>query len=342
MTTKDPVIGLSPRERRELFDQAGRAKVLPAVLIEKDFWVCWTLHQLFGLPGARENMIFKGGTSLSKVWGAIERCSEDLDISLSREWLGFGGDKDPEKASSRKQRGRLLEDLSSACAAKVRDEILPSLNRIFSEQLGPDGWTLEIDPEDSQTVLFMYPTALDTASTGEYVRRIVKIEGGARSDRWPVEMGRVTSFVAELFPKAAAVAAEIPILSAERTFWEKATILHAEAHRPADKATPARFSRHYSDLAVLAGLESGKRALEPGDLRERVVIHKQIFFPASWASMDTAVPGQFKLIPSPERLVALEHDYQDMRQMFFKTPPKWSEIVLRLRELEQAINAAKH
>jgi len=307
--------------------------------VEKDFWVCWTLHRLFCLPGARENLIFKGGTSLSKVWRAIDRFSEDIDISLSREWLGFGGSNDPEKAPSRKQRGRLLDNLSNACAAKIREEVLPGLNRIFSEEIGADGWILEIDPNDGQTVLFTYPTVMDTAPTGDYVRRVVKIEGGARSDRWPVEMQRVDSFVAEVFPKAAVEATEIPVLSIERTFWEKATILHSEVHRPADKAIPSRYSRHYSDLAVLAGLEAGKRALERDDLRERVVAHKQIFFPAAWTSMETAVPGQFKLIPSQERLAALARDYQDMQQMFFKTPLPWAEIVERLRGLEKAINA---
>lgn len=339
--TKEPVIILSTRERRELFDQAERAKSLPAVLIEKDFWVCWTLHRLFSLPGAREHLIFKGGTSLSKAWRAIERFSEDIDISLSREWLGFEGKRDPEKESSRKQRALLLEALSSACATKLREEIVPNLGRVFSDLLGPKDWSLDIDSDDAQTVLFTYPTVVDTAPAGDYVRRLVRIECGARSDRWPVEMKRVTSLVAEAFPKAAVDATEIPILSIERTFWEKATILHAEAHRPAGKETPPRYSRHYSDLAALAGLEPGRRALERDDLRNRVVAHKKVFFPAAWTSMDTAVPGQFKLLPPLERLPALEHDYRQMQQMFFGTPPPWSEIIARLGALEQAINARR-
>jgi len=94
---------------------------------EKDFWVCFALQHLFGLPGARDYFIFKGGTSLAKVWRAIHRFSEDIDISLTREWLGFTGERDPESARTRTQRARLLTALSAACAARVREELARSL-----------------------------------------------------------------------------------------------------------------------------------------------------------------------------------------------------------------------
>lgn len=341
MPTRDPVIALSPRERNELFDQTGRAKALSAVLVEKDYWVCWTLERLFSIPEAREHLIFKGGTSLSKVWGLIERFSEDIDISLSREWLGFGGDRNPESVSTRKQRDRLLVELREACEAKIRDQILPDLKKVFADELGPSGWSLEIDPEDKQSLLFSYPSSMPGHGTGEYVRRIVKIEGGARSDKWPVETGRVISFVAEVYPKAGSPPIDLPVLSSDRTFWEKATILHAEAHRPIEKATPPRFSRHYSDLAELGAKEAGRRALQRDDLRARVVAHKQVFFASTWASYDTAVPGRFKLVPSPDRIAALERDYQDMQPMFFKPPIPWADVIVRLRDMEEAINGTR-
>jgi hypothetical protein len=130
------------------------------------------------------------------------------------------------------------------------------------------------------------------------------------------------------------------VWSIERTFWEKATILHAEARRRKEKATPARYSRHYADLAALADHETGSRALQRDDLRARVVTHKQVFFADKFARYETAVPGTFRLVPDDYRLPDLERDYQDMREMFYEEPPPWSQVVERLRRLETEISRA--
>ena len=85
--------------RRDAFTIAGERRGLLPLLIEKDFWVCWTLERLFALPEFRGHLLFKGGTSLSKVYGLIQRFSEDIDLSLSRSALGEGL-ADPEQAVS--------------------------------------------------------------------------------------------------------------------------------------------------------------------------------------------------------------------------------------------------
>lgn len=100
------VISLTPEQRAQLFNAAAQKLGIGPVALEKDFWVCWTLRELFTLPGISEHLIFKGGTSLSKVWRVIQRFSEDIDVSLSKEWLGFGGTGDPEQQTSRKKQAR--------------------------------------------------------------------------------------------------------------------------------------------------------------------------------------------------------------------------------------------
>lgn len=336
---KHPLPDLSATDLILLFKEVEALTGIKPLLSEKDAWVCWTLRQLFELPDARAHFIFKGGTSLSKVWKVIHRFSEDIDISLSREWLGFTGARDPESAPSRKQRTRLLEELSATCAEKLRAEVAPALHARFSAALGATGWNLVIAPDDPQTLLFAYPSLFADAPGAGYVRPVVKIECGARSDRWPVAEQSLTPYIAEAFPAAFPDAAfHVPVLDIERTFWEKATILHAEVHRPADKATPDRFSRHYADLAALAAHPAGSAALGRDDLRARVVAHKQIFFPAAWANYETAVPGTFKLIPPAERLDALSADYRAMQDMFFRLQPTWSELVATLRILESRMN----
>lgn len=340
---KPPLLDLSAADRRAVYERAADAIGIQPLMLEKDAWVCWTLRQLFALPGARAHFIFKGGTSLSKVWKVIERFSEDIDVSLSREWLGFTGARDPEAATSRKQREKLLLELSSACATKLRDEVLPALRKSFTAALGTAGWSLDIASDDNQALQFSYPSAFTDAPGLSYVRPVVKLECGARSDRWPVAEQSLVPYVAEALPGLFGDAAfHVPVLDIERTFWEKATILHAEAHRPNDKATPDRFSRHYADLAALAQAPTGAAALTRDDLRSRVVAHKQVFFASAWASYPTAVPGTFRIIPSADRLTVLAADYRAMRDMFFRPPPAWTEVVETLTQLERRINASEN
>jgi len=156
------------------------------------------LRRLFALPGIGQHLIFKGGTSLAKVWQAITRFSENIDVSLSREWLGFTGDHDPENAGSRKQQRKRLDDLSAACAEKIRAVLLPALRAEVHSRLGESGWQLELDGDDAQTVLFNYPSVVATAAEGMYVRREVRIECGARSDAWPAEQQIVVPYVAQV------------------------------------------------------------------------------------------------------------------------------------------------
>ncbi len=339
----DSILRLNARQRAELYQAASQQLGMAEVIIEKDFWVCWSLRELFTLPGIGDHLLFKGGTSLSKVWRAIARFSEDIDVSLSREWLGFVGPRDPEAADTGKQQRARIENLATACAQKIEAEILPALRARASAALGPDGWAIAIDADDPQTLRFTYPTVLAAGVPDAYIRREVRIECGARSDDWPAEEKTILPYVAEAYPSTITDAAvPLRVLSIERTFWEKATILHAEVHREESKATPSRYSRHYADLAALAHHAKAEAALARDDLRARVVEHKSVFFASAWASYETAVPGTFRLVPSEYRLAALEADYRAMQEMFFKRPRAWSDIVNTLQKLERRINGAVH
>ena len=155
----DRVAAMTATDRAALFGETASRMGLPPALVEKDFWVCWTLRELFALPGAREHLIFKGGTALSKIWQAIRRFSEDVDVSLSREWLGFTGPLDPEQAKSVSQRKKRLDALVAACETKVRDELRPALATRMSAALGDTGWAVESAPADPQSLIFDYPSA---------------------------------------------------------------------------------------------------------------------------------------------------------------------------------------
>ena len=130
----------------------------------------------------------------------------------------------------------------------------------------------------------------------------------------------------------------VPVLDARRTFWEKATILHAEFHRPAGSTAADGLSRHYYDVYQLSGQDIGREALDRADLLERVVAHKRLFFAAAWARYETATPGGFHLVPPEERMFVLKADYARMREMIFGDAPAWEEIVRGLRDLEDRMN----
>jgi len=240
-----------PGGTKIFFEGTATPRNIQAQIVEKDFWVCWTLKELFQLPVIGEHLIFKGGTSLSKVFKVIERFSEDIDVSIDRGFLGFGGTNEPEAGASNKEKQRSIEALKVACQQKIATELLPALEAVIKSMVRRDEkWSLRSDDDDpdNQTLLFDYPTSFSPDATS-HIRRSVKIEMGARADHWPCETKTITPFVAEAFPQGFREAScAVRVLSVERTFWEKATILHAEFHRPPDKAIPDRFSRHYCDF----------------------------------------------------------------------------------------------
>lgn len=340
----DSVANLPATERSLYFEQAAaRNGRLSAQLMEKDFWVCWILKRLFGLEEIGGNLTFKGGTSLSKVYQVIERFSEDIDVSIERAFLGFGGDDEPEKGSSGKEQARRIDRLKEACQRFVVDRLYSELQASIAGTLTTaEGWNLEIDADDpdSQSIRFQFPHAI-TSGLSPYFAQSVKIELGARSDHFPVETAQIQPYLADTIPDVIDEGiVRLRVLDAERTFWEKATILHANAHREPGKSIDIRHSRHYYDLFQLANHPIGEHAIARLDLLERVVLHKTIYFKSAWARYDKAKPGTLRLVPGDERIRELERDYDDMQPMFFGRIPQFNMILERLKRLEEDINSS--
>jgi len=332
-----------PASRRLLaFQQVDETMGLQAASVEKDFWVCWTLRELFSLPSIGEHLTFKGGTSLSKAWKLIERFSEDIDIIVDKEVLGFGGDSAPDQAPSNKQRKARLEGLMNACREWVQGTLQPALTSRIQETLGEIGWQLEVDPDipDGQCLLFHYPSVFATSAAG-YVRPVVKIELGARSDDWPAEEKPILPYVTEHFPAFdPAPAFNVRVLAAERTFWEKACLLHEETFRPVGKPRKIRMARHYYDLWCLLRAGVGERALAQTALFKRVAEHRELFFRFSWVDYTTHKPGSFRLTPPPEHFADWKSDYAAMLgPMFFGETPRFEQILSLAADFEKTFNA---
>jgi len=339
----DEVAQLSNAERRTLFQEVANKRRLNIQIIEKDFWVCWTLKKLFDIDPINGYLIFKGGTSLSKIYNIIERFSEDIDVAIDRGYLGFANDYDLRSLSAGK-RDKAVIALDEACKAVVEGYLLNTLKTSFSEILDDQfvgQWELVIDKGDrsGQTILFNYPRENLGLADLEYIRPFVKIELGARPENQPIESHRVQPYAAEDFPQMFKnPASEILVLSAERTFWEKATILHDQYHRVPTYPTAARMSRHYYDFYMLAKSRVYEEAINNIGVLESVIINKTSFFYRAGAKYEEVLLGHLHLVPTAERLVALERDYVNMNPMFFVEPLRFTEIIESLSELEKEIN----
>ena len=330
---------LSKDERKLYFRTAAERMKIPLEIIEKDYWVVWVLERLFSLDKMKSHLTFKGGTSLSKIYGVIDRFSEDIDLSIEREFLGFGRPNDPESASSKKKQSVILDNISKACSNYVQTEMVGDLKEAILAKLGTtEGWRLFSDEEDpdAQTLLFEYPS--ETSKVG-YIRPIVKIEIGARSEHWPISDYKIQSYAKEaLKEKIHEPEIWVRVLNAERTFWEKATILHQYAHLPEDKRLPPRISRHFYDFFRLLNSEIKEKALIEIALLERVAIHKSIYFASNWANYRTARKGTLKLFPPDRILRGLEKDYLLMEAMFFRDIPEWKLILKTIEKFENEFN----
>jgi hypothetical protein len=343
----DKVAILPAGDRAALFGETGAGRGVANTIIEKDFWVCWTLKRLFGLhENGTATLVFKGGTSLSKAFGAIRRFSEDIDLSFDRADLGYTGDRDPEKEGiSKKQANKLIGALVSDVEQHIAEKLLPALRSAIVEQLGEPAkgeWSLEVDAADAQTVNFHYPTALAGAeyeSIG-YITSRVKLELGARGAPWPTEKRVVRPYAAEDYPGFFEHSdTTVVVLSVRRTFWEKATALHAEAHRPTESPTPQYFSRHYYDLAMLLATDDGKAAATDFELLAQVAKHKATFFRSGWASYETARPGTLRLLPDEKRIKDLRADYRAMAPMMFDDNlPSFDEILATVAAFQETTN----
>ncbi|MDR1582484.1 MAG: nucleotidyl transferase AbiEii/AbiGii toxin family protein [Prevotellaceae bacterium] len=327
---------LQSKDREALFRNTAYKMGLNAAIIEKDFWVCWMLDYLFHRSQWKKNFAFKGGTSLSKAYNLIHRFSEDIDLILDWRVLGYSKDEPWNERSNAKQ-DKFNEEANARAAGFLQSRFMPSLKKDIENELKTDA-SLEIDPNDSQTIRFSYPNSfLDIT-----IKQEIRLEIGALAAWTPVENQTIIPFAAEqyrhLFEQPSTT---IRTVLPERTFWEKATILHREAFRSEDKEFPKRYSRHYYDLSCIARSKIMDNALKDKDLLERVVAFKSKFYRCPWARYDIATFGTMHLTLPLYNLPKLRNDYRLMQNMLFGNKPSFEEIMEDIKSLESKINSMK-
>ena len=341
----DSFLSLSVQDRRDVFEAtANRLDTLP-IYVEKDFWVCLVLEMLYNrLPGRHPRLLFKGGTSLSKAFGLIERFSEDIDLVVNRDDLGFDGERDPTVASnnlSNKKRGDLFEALRAACSGYIRGDLRTALSQRIDEIAEGCRIGLEEGDVHGQTLFIQYPTLYPSREI-DYVAPRVKIEAGARSAFQPSSTCSLSPYIGDELPDWSFDVGGINVIAPERTYWEKLLILHGlycgyrdKGRLPADRD---RISRHYYDVAMITAADLGGSALSNTDLLDAVREHNLIAFRQAWKRFEEAVPGSVRLIPQPELRAVIERDYRAMQGMILGEIPDFEWIMEQLERAESVIN----
>jgi hypothetical protein len=331
---------LKRADRLDTFEAAAERLGTNAQSIEKDYLVCQTIDAMFKGLGARPKLYFKGGTSLSKGYGLIKRFSEDIDIVISRAGLGIKSEDDPLREGLSRNK---IKEAAAKAKEKCSSHVLDRMQKKLSELMP----TCEFEEDDSDndkcSLKVKYPSLMDADG---YLKPWVKIECGARGAIEPEVQKRIEPYIqTELGKKFDLTVEKVTLISAGRTFWEKALILHGiycgfrdKGRRPGEKNL---ISRHYYDVAMMCDSAEGRKAVKNLALLTKCRNHKLALFRNSWEKLEEAEPGKFHLVPQKEILKDLTDDYAAMTGMMFGDAPEFDWIIEQLEKLEKTINKAK-
>lgn len=325
------------QERGYVFLNCAAKMGIHVALIEKDFWVCLLLDYLFHRNEIGKHIAFKGGTCLSKVYNVISRFSEDIDLILDWRLLGYEA-KEPWAERSKSKQLKFNEEANQRTIKFLQDVLIPTMRTDFQKLLARE-IQIEIDAVDNQTVNFYYPAVSNDRS----ILRSIRLEIGTLAAWSPFCYRPISPLVAGAYPQLLASSSTIVrATSIERSFWEKATILHQEAHRPENSRVPARYSRHYYDLYRLACSDYKTSAFNQASLLQTVATFKDKFYPRSWARYDLAAhPETLMLFPGKHVEVDLRNDYEAMQEMLYGIRPSFDEILISIQNLENEIHTLK-
>ena len=331
----EPYLSLKAAEQKEILQTAAARLGRQAAVLEKDIWVCWVLQTLFSIPD-HHPMAFKGGTSLSKVYGIIDRFSEDVDITL--DYRHFDDDFDPFSEGASKTRIRQFSDRLKSCVKSyTHDVVVPAL-AAEAGALAPSGQhKIRVD-DSGEKVWFGYPSAVENWEG--YLTSEVLLEFGGRNVIDPNEQHEIGPDVAALTQGVDYPAAAVTVLSPSRTFWEKATLIHVECNRGRLRNSPERLSRHWYDLTCLIRHDAGRSAISDRALLEDVVRHKKVFYNSGYARYDECLSDRLRLVPDDDDVRGLEADYRAMVSagMLSAGAPEFDTLVERIRDIETAAN----
>lgn len=329
-------IDIEKSEQRQILDSLQTKIGLKSAIIEKDWWVTAVLRALFQLPYS-QHLSFKGGTSLSKCWQVIQRMSEDADIGITREYLGFEGKLSKTQISDRLRR--------AACSF-VRDTLQYDLReQMIKDGINPDRFKVHVhitsvsttDPE------VIYVEYEPTASIVSYIPPMVKIEVSGRSMAEPIEEVLIESFIDDAVPEATFAEPKFPVraVMAKRTFLEKIFLLHEEFAKKEAQIRVDRMSRHLYDIHRMLHTPIAEEALRDQELYDTVIEHRKTFIGLKGFDYPTLAKSTLTFIPPESVYNAWKKDYETMQEeMIYGESLPFDAMIAELRRFNKQINGA--
>ena len=322
---------ISEKEKAEIYNAIATKTGIGPYAVEKDWWVVQTLTIIFEMEIGK-HLVFKGGTSLSKAWGLIDRFSEDIDLAVNSDFFGYEGDL---------SKGQITK-LRKAAKIYTSTTFYSELESKFKERgLGDVTFKIEettVSDQDPIIIEIHYPNVIGAPG---YVEPKVQVEIGCRSLREPFSTRTFSSLVDEHYPDKEFVQApiDVPTVNPERTFLEKIFLLHEEFQRPAEKMRVDRLSRHLYDIYKLSKTEFAKNAIRDKELYETIVKHRHVFAKVGGVNYNLHQPQTINPIPVSDVIEAWKVDYKTMQeQMIYVDSPDFHEMLDEIKALVAKIN----
>ncbi len=321
-------LGLKKKEQVELFNQLGAKTGLPPFAIEKDAWVTLVLRILF-YSEIGSNIVFKGGTSLSKAYGIIERFSEDIDFVIDRNFLGF-------KRNLTKGEIRKLRRKSHEFSSNELPQIL--LKEFVEYGIKKDLFTItvpntKISDQDPEIIQVNYKSVFEKEY---YLKSRVLIEIGARSLMEPFENRGIQSIIDINYPnknfteKIFYAQTVIP----EKTFLEKMILLHEEFQKPKEKIRSHRMSRHLYDIYKIANTVYRDKAFLNNEIFENIIQHREKFTPIKTVNYQELSLKNLNFIPPDDFNDSYRTDYKEMQtNMIYGESPNFESLIEEIKIL---------
>ena len=322
---------LPDETKRNIFNEISQKTGLPTFAVEKDWWVVKTLDVIFG-SDISEHTVFKGGTSLSKAWGLIDRFSEDIDLALDRKFLGFNNEMNISQVRKlrRKSFTYISEDYFPSLKKAFHDYGLSDVELILSKPTASD--------QDPLIIEIHYPSLIETSA---YIQSRVLVEIGCRSLKEPFTIQIFSTLIGEYYPDKtfADPKISIPTVNPERTFLEKIFLIHEEFQKTTEKIKVDRLSRHLYDIEKIMDTEYGTRALNDIDLYRNIVHHRKTITPVKGIDYSKHSPNKLNLIPPDSVINDWEKDYKKMQEnMIYGKSLPFNKLLERIRLLNTRIN----
>ena len=321
-------LSLDTEQQVELITQAGAVTGLPLFAIEKDAWVTLVLRMLF-TSELSEHIVFKGGTSLSKVFNLIKRFSEDVDLAIDRNYFGYEGMLS--KGEIRKLR-RMSHDFSLNQIPEILHGQLEAygIDSDFFEIVVPN---TEVSDQDPEIIYVNYKSVFEEEG---YLPDRVQIELGARSLNEPFSTSSIGSIIDQTFGDSEFVEEpfEVKSIIPEKTFLEKMILLHEEFQKPAEKIRSHRMSRHLYDIYIINSTAFGRSALKNEQLFTAICTHRAVFTPVRGINYGGLQLSDLRILPMGDLEHQYKDDYQAMREnMIYGESPEFEEIIKTIRNI---------